>query len=138
MTYISESLRRQVRDRAKGNCEYCLLNERYGVKQYEVDHVRAEKHGGLTVLENLCLSCFDCNHFKGSDLSSVDPLTDEIVALFNPRRDVWTVHFRLNGPQIEGLTPSGRVTVKLLQMNTPERILRRFLLMKANQYPQGI
>lgn len=29
MTYIPESLRQQIRERAQGNCEYCLLNERY-------------------------------------------------------------------------------------------------------------
>jgi len=135
MTYIPESLRREVRERAKGNCEYCLLNERYAIKQHEVDHIRAEKHGGLTVLENLCLSCFDCNHFKGSDLSSIDPLTDEVVTLYHPRRDVWTKHFRLNGVQIEGLTPAGRVTVKLLQMNTLDRISRRWRLIEIGGYP---
>lgn len=79
MTYIPKDLRRQVQARAKGNCEYCLLNEQYSLKRHEVDHVRAEKHGGATILNNLCLSCFDCNRQKGSDLSSVDPLTDEVI-----------------------------------------------------------
>ena len=111
-----------------------MINEQYSTKQHEVDHIRAEKHGGLTVLENLCLSCFDCNHFKVSDLSSIDPLTDEVVTLYHPRRDVWADHFRLNGVQIEGRTPAGRVTVKLLQMNTAERILERSLLMRSGRY----
>ncbi len=55
MTYIPESLRQQVRERAQGNCEYCLVNERYALKRHEVDHVRAEKHGGITMLDNLYL-----------------------------------------------------------------------------------
>ena len=105
MTYIPENLRRQVWERAKGNCEYCLLNERYVLKRHEVDHIRAEKHGGTTTLDNLCLSCFDCNRQKGSDLSSIDPVTDEVVPLFHPRRDVWDDHFRLvNNGQLEGKT----------------------------------
>jgi hypothetical protein len=74
MTYFPESLRQQVRERAQGNCECCLLHERYALKTHEVDHIRAEKHGGMTELENLCLSCFECNRQKGSDLSSVDPI----------------------------------------------------------------
>lgn len=135
MTYISEALRRQVRARAKDTCEYCRLHERYAVKLHEVDHIRAEKHGGLTVLENLCLSCFDCNRFKGSDLSSVDPETDDVVALFHPRRDLWNAHFRLDEAHIEGITPTGRVTVQLLRMNSPERVLRRGLLIALGRYP---
>jgi len=135
MSYIPESLRRQVHERARGNCEYCLLNERYTVKQHEADHIRAEKHGGLTVSDNLCLSCFDCNHLKGSDLSSIDPLTDQIVALYHPRHDTWAEHFQFTAARIEGLTPTGRVTVKLLQMNSPDRLLRRALLIDLGRYP---
>jgi hypothetical protein len=87
MTYIPEYLRREVYERASGQCEYCLIDERFTVKRHEVDHIRAEKHFGLTVSANLCLSCFDCNRHKGSDLSSVDPISDEVVTLFHPRRD---------------------------------------------------
>ncbi len=137
MTYIPESLRHQVRERARGNCEYCLLNERYALKIHEVDHIRAEKHGGTTVLDNLCLSCFDCNRQKGSDLSSVDPITDEVVPLFHPRRDNWNEHFRLaDGGQIEGITAKGRVTVKLLDFNNPERVAIRAQLIALRRYPE--
>ncbi len=136
MTYIPLPLRREVRQRARGNCEYCLLNERYAFKQHEVDHIRAEKHGGLTIPDNLCLCCFDCNHFKGSDLSSVDPLTDQVVVLYHPRRDAWGEHFHLNDAQIEGLTPTGRVTVRLLQFNSPERLQRRAMLIELRRYPE--
>jgi hypothetical protein len=43
--------------------------------------------------------------WKGSDIASLDPLTGELVPLFNPRRDSWPDHFRLDGPILEPLTP---------------------------------
>jgi HNH endonuclease len=129
LTYIPENLRREVIERAGGNCEYGLLNERYSLKKHEIDHIRAEKHGGTTVESNLGFSCFECNRHKGSDLSSVDPLSDEVVPLFHPRRDVWREHFRLliDG-RIEGITSKGRVTVILLNINDSERISLRHAL----------
>jgi hypothetical protein len=80
----------------------------------------AEKHDGETDENNLCLSCFECNRHKGSDIASYDRVAEEIVRLFNPRRDQWSEHFQLEGAQILALTPIGRVTVKLLQLNKRE------------------
>ncbi len=48
-TYISAALRQQAQARAKGCCEYCLLPEVTAFALHEIDHVIAEKHGGLTV-----------------------------------------------------------------------------------------
>jgi hypothetical protein len=40
------------------------------------------------------------------------------VNLFNPRRDSWERHFVVDrGGYIVGLTPTGRATVRLLDMN---------------------
>jgi hypothetical protein len=126
MSYIPELLRKQVQERASYKCEYCQLNAKYVLRGFEVDHIRAEKHDGKTVSENLCLSCYDCNHFKGTDLSSVDPLTDEVELLFDPRRDQWVKHFQLQSSgHIEGLTPKGRTTVRLLKMNLSRRVTNR-------------
>jgi hypothetical protein len=61
-------------------------------------------------MENLALACFDCNRQKGPNISSVDPDTQEVVQLFNPRRDAWSDHFSLNGARIVGVTPAGRAT----------------------------
>jgi hypothetical protein len=58
----------------------------------------------------------------------VDPTTGAVVELFHPRQDRWTEHFRSHQGEIHGLTPSGRATVRLLQMNSRRRIeLRRDL-----------
>ncbi len=135
MSYIPEALRRMVYDRANGHCEYCLLDTRYTYFPYEIDHIVAEKHGGRTEADNLCLSCFECNRHKGSDIASYDEQTEEIVRLYNPRRDQWMEHFRLQDARIVPLSPIGNVTVKLLQLNARERVLERSELLAAGKYP---
>ncbi|WP_414621625.1 HNH endonuclease [Calothrix sp. CCY 0018] len=55
----------------------------------------AEKHGGLTEAENLALACTLCNKHKGSDLTSIDPETGDIVPLYHPRKDQWREHFKI-------------------------------------------
>jgi hypothetical protein len=70
-------------------------------------------------------------------LSSVDPLIDEVVPLFDPRRDMWDEHFRLNtDTQIEGTMPKCPVTSKLLDFNNPERVTIRAALMALRRYPR--
>lgn len=136
MTRIPDGLRRQVIERVKGCCEYCLLYQDDNVFSHEVDHIRAEKHHRETVLDNLCLSCLDCNRHKRSDLTSVDLETGEVVLLFHPRHDVWSQHFRLDGAYITPLTAKGRVTVSLLKMNSDEQLTKRTELMKLGRYPR--
>lgn len=137
MTYIPKELRRLIFERANGLCEYCLLPERLSIKPHEADHIHAEKHGGKTVEDNLCLSSYYCNPSEGSDIASIDPETGEGVFLFHPRRDNWKDHFRLEGPHIVPLTPKGRVTLFLLNINTPERLQERELLIKMGFYPKS-
>jgi hypothetical protein len=136
MSYIPAALRRAIYQRAAGRCEYCRIHESDTYAPHEVDHVYAEKHGGQTTEENLCLCCALCNRHKGSDLASLDPLNGEITPLFHPRRDQWAEHFKLNGVVIESLTPQARVTVRLLQMNSRERIIERQLLIALGRYPE--
>ncbi|MBI5385404.1 MAG: HNH endonuclease [Verrucomicrobia bacterium] len=129
------SLRAAVESRAGHRCEYCLLHEDDAVLPHELDHIIATQHGGQTALENLAHSCWDCNHVKGPNLASLDPLTREIVLLFDPRRDRWAEHFRLDGARIVGLTAKGRTTAFLLQFNAPERIRQRADLQAIGRYP---
>lgn len=119
-------------DRASNACEYCLIPEVAVLTPLEIDHVIAEKHGGKTTEDNLALACSICNKHKGSDLASIDPKNGEIVRLYHPRRDRWNKHFHLtNNGEIKLLSPIGRVTAKLLQMNQPNRIKERELLNQA-------
>ena len=125
MAEASAALRSQVRERAGGKCEYCLIPEVQSLVGHEIDHIVALKHGGQTAMENLALCCTICNKHKGSDLASIDPGTGELQPLFHPRQDRWLDHFDLQHGEIVPLTAAGRATVRLLRLNRPERIQER-------------
>jgi hypothetical protein len=86
----------------------------------------------------LALACHRCNLRKGPNLTGIDPITGEIVPLFDPRRDRWLDHFRFRGPVIEGVTAVGRATIKVLSMNDARRIERRELLASRSDAGEGL
>jgi len=135
MTYVPADLRQAVFERAGGRCEYCLYPEEYSFLSFEVEHIVAEKHGGTTTLDNLALACPYCNRHKGTDLGSLDPETQQLTPFFNPRTQQWADHFRLDGAAIVPLTPEGRVTSAIFQLNHPDRIQERQRLIWAGEYP---
>lgn len=132
---IPAELRKFVIQRASGCCEYCRIHQDFSIYTHEVDHIIAVKHGGETTADNLALSCLSCNRHKGSDFATIDQVTKEIVPLFNPRRQVWDEHFYLEGARIEGKTQMGQGTARLLQLNVPNRVLERQVLMSQGLYP---
>jgi hypothetical protein len=135
MSYVSVVLRQLVIRRARSRCEYCLLHESDAFFTHEVDHIYAEKHGGTTTDNNLCLACADCNAFKGSDLTSLDPLTGLIEPLYHPRNDTWSEHFQLHETGvIEPQTAVGRVTIRLLRINRLDVIDERARLIRLGSY----
>jgi len=113
---------REVWRRADGRCEYCQLSQEFDDRPFEIDHIRSQKHRGPAIASNLALSCFRCNSFKGSDISSIDVATRKLTPLFNPRRHKWARHFRWEGAYLVGRTPIGRVTVALLHINDELRV----------------
>lgn len=120
--YISAQLRREVIDRAGNRCEYCHIHQDDQFFKFEIDHIIATKHGGPTSTENLCLSCPECNAYKGSDIASIDwTYGQRVTPLFNPRRQVWTEHFEIDPAtgRINPQTPEGRVTVSLCASMIP-------------------
>ena len=125
MTYIQTALRREVIERARNRCEYCLLPADMAFFPHEVDHVVAQKHGGATNLDNLAFACWRCNRHKGSDLTSFDPRTGQLSPLFNPRTQVWIEHFAYESNRMLGLTSEGRTTIHLLRLNSEERLNER-------------
>jgi hypothetical protein len=133
-THIPAALRRRVHERARGCCEYCGIPETACFVPHEVDHVVAEQHGGTTSFDNLALACFVCNKRKGPNLASIDPASGTVTPLFNPRIDDRTDHLLLlrNGDW-RALTNTGRATVFLLDLNHPDRIQERRLLIAAHQ-----
>ncbi len=125
MSYVSVALRRLVTQRAGDKCEYCQFPQIASFFAFEMEHIIAEKHDGITEAENLALSCPCCNRFKGTDLGSIDSETKQLTPFYNPRTQEWSNHFRLEGGTIVPLTPEGRVTVKILRFNLLESILER-------------
>lgn len=132
--YVSVTLRQQVINGAEGCCEYCHLPEAFSIYHHEIDHLIALKHGGLTAAENLVLACLPCNRYKGSDLTSIDPMTGEVTLLFNPRAQLWNDHFQLQEGYILGLNAIGRTTVFLLRFNDLNRIQVRQTLINYGLY----
>ena len=135
---ISDELRLLVASRADHLCEYCLIHEEDTFFGCEVDHIISLKHGGPTEAENLAYSCLICNRRKGTDLGSVLEPGSVLIRFFNPRRDSWKEHFRLDGAIIRPLSDIGKVTANILGFNTPERILERETLIAVGRYPPVI
>jgi HNH endonuclease len=135
MKYIHAELRRDVIARAGNCCEYCLLNQADYFLTFHIDHIIADRHGGKSISDNLCLCCPRCNTNKGTDFASFDLQTGDITPLYHPRKHQWTDHFRLNGSVIEALTPIGRVTVRLLRLNKAAYVKDREGLILLERYP---
>ena len=123
-----------MRERAGLRCEYCRIHEGDTAVSHQVDHVIAEKHGGLTDPNNLALACFLCNNNKGSDLASLS-VAGEITRFFNPRTDSWGEHFQIAGDRIQSLTAIGEATERIFAFNTPERREERRGLQALKRYP---
>lgn len=120
--------RRFVRERAGNRCEYCRLHQDHSpLVPLQIEHVRSKKHGGSDDLHNLALACIDCNLHKGTNLAGIDPQTNSLTRLFDPRQDAWDEHFYRLDFEIHGATPIGRATVYVLDFNATERVELRLL-----------
>jgi hypothetical protein len=84
-----------------------------------------KKHGGDDDPSNLALACHHCNFHKGPNLTGIDPESGNITPLYHPRNEKWDVHFELRDETIFGLTPVGRATIQVLNMNAAERVQLR-------------
>lgn len=118
-------------------CEYCRISERVTGLALEVDHIIPRFRGGSTSQVNLCRACSSCNVYKGDEIEALDPETDEVTPLFNPRRQQWSEHFAWSedGTQIIGLTGCGRATIEALKMNNPRLVRARRLWVSVGWHP---
>lgn len=135
MSRISLEIREIVAARAHHVCEYCLIAEVDSFFKFQIEHIISRKHGGSSELENLALACVFCNRYKGSDIASLIPATNELIQFFNPRTMRWSEHFHLSEVVIEPLTDIGEATVRILQMNHDDQILERRVLYNRGRYP---
>ncbi len=120
--------RNAVRHRAQHRCEYCRDPEQFSLATFHIEHIIAKQHGGDDDVENLALACPDCNLLKGPNIAANDPETGALTRLFHPRKDEWQEHFQAHNFTIEGITPIGRATARLLALNSPPRHRHRALL----------
>jgi hypothetical protein len=81
-----------VIERAGRCCEYCLIHEDSAGFPHEIDHIVS---------------------------ASIDR-SGRTIRFFDPRRDSWDEHFKLHGPVIQPLTPTGEVTARVLRLNAAE------------------
>jgi hypothetical protein len=93
------------------------------------DHIIARKHGGESVPDNLAYACPQCNSFKLDNIAGLDLPSTDIVRLFNPRHDAWNSHFRWEDGTLVGITSIARATIRVLNINEPQRRLLRAALM---------
>jgi len=93
---------------------------------FHVEHIVSRQHGGNDDPAGLALACDRCNAYKGPNITGIDPETGTLTALFHPRTDMWSDHFEMFEGHVIGVTPIGRATARLLNMNAPRRVeLRR-------------
>ena len=132
---MERALEEQVWERAGHRCEYCRVAQEHDRLPFEIDHIIAKKHRGLTRAGNLCLARFADNNHKGPNLAGIDPRTRKLTPLFNPRRHKWHRHFRWDGPVLVGLTATGRTTIAVLEINLDYRVAFRQGLIEEGVFP---
>ena len=135
--YVPAALRRQVRARAQGLCEYCRCSDRFTTAAFHCEHIHPREAGGETTLDNLAWSCPWCNAFKYTRTHAPDPQTGHLMPLFHPRRQRWSRHFVWSEDfmLITGRTATGRATIAALHMNGPELLNLRRVLWAVGEHP---
>ena len=134
---LNNQIKKQVAKRASNLCEYCLANSEYAFHTFPIDHILPLSSGGTNDLENLALSCQFCNNSKYNKMECLDPISGEMVKLYNPRVDTWTDHFMWDDSKtnIIGITPTGRATANCLKVNRQEAVNLRKVLAKFGVHP---
>jgi HNH endonuclease len=116
---ISLAIRLRIRQRANFLCEYCHSSEEASTSLFTLDHLIPQSLGGDDREDNLALACHRCNGRRYNFTDAIDPETQASIALFNPRKDLWSDHFiwSADGQNIIGITPIGRATLNRLDLN---------------------
>jgi 5-methylcytosine-specific restriction endonuclease McrA len=134
---VTARQRQIVAERARHCCEYCRSQVRFATQLFSVEHIQPRSRGGKTTLDNLALACQGCNGHKYTKTEGNDPVTAEMVPLYNPRQQHWDDHFRWNEDfsLIVGISPVGRATVEILKLNRENLINLRQVLYAMGEHP---
>lgn len=78
-----------------------------------------------------------CNGYKGEKIKALDTASNNFISLFNPRKDTWLDHFRWDDENefVIGITPKGRATTRLLQLNREGVLNIRKLTILTGEHP---
>lgn len=130
-------LRRLIAAQADYRCGYCLSSERLTGIRLTLDHIIPLAAGGKAEESNLWVACRPCNEFKGTQTHAEDPVTNQIVSLFNPRLHEWKENFEWSpdGTLVVGRTAIGRATVVALQLNHDLIVYARRRWIKVGWHP---
>ena len=134
---IPKLLQKQIREKARLHCEYCLAYEPFSFSKFQFDHIISLKHGGATNSDNLCLSCIFCNQNKGSDIGTILLPSEKFIRFFNPRKDNWNEHFEITETFIHSRSAIGEATIKILDFNHIYRLLERMALLESGLFPHS-
>lgn len=135
--HISTRLRQATAQRAQDRCEYCQSQARFALHPFSVEHIIPRSKGGETTLGNLAFACQGCNNHKYNKIEAPDPISNETVPLYNPRKHKWMDHFAWNEDYslLIGLTPIGRATIEALQLNREGVVNLRRILYSVGEHP---
>lgn len=135
--YLSLELRRLLDEADDGQCVYCQTTVDNTGQALTTDHILPVAAGGETVFANLCRACRRCNEAKHDQTHAIDPLTNERVLLYHPRRQPCSEHFVWDqtGIRLLGLTAIGRATIIALDMNNEVMVFARRRWVNAGWHP---
>lgn len=135
--YVPIKIQREIIRLANGHCEYCLYPEDYASDFFHFDHILPVTEGGTSELLNIARCCGRCNTIKSQKTHYFDPFTGQVSPLFNPRKNLWTAHFKWSDDDllICGETPIGRATVEFLQLNRQSVVNLRQVLKDIGLHP---
>ncbi|WGV24265.1 HNH endonuclease [Halotia branconii] len=134
---VTAQQKKAVTKRAQGCCEYCKSQASFAIQAFSIEHITPISRGGKTTLDNLALSCQGCNNHKYNKIEAKDLVSGNIVSLYHPRQQLWNEHFAWNDTftLVIGLTPIGRATVEVLQLNREGIVNLRRVLYVMGEHP---
>jgi len=134
---INEETKRFVKERAKYCCEYCGCPYDFANQFFSIEHILPKSKEGTDKRSNLAYACQCCNGHKYNKIVGLDPVNNQIVSLYNPRKDKWKEHFNWSEDylSVEGVSPIGRATVETLHLNRENLVNLRAALFAFGEHP---
>lgn len=117
---FKKNLREDMYDKQNKRCAYCRIHVPKGCDPMHREHIvyKDDHPQWMFLPENLCVSCFWCNNWKGTTEVLVDPQTvnypkaSDGFKIIHPMYDRYSDHIELVGGVLyKGKTPKGVFTI---------------------------